>query len=137
MEKKKKSSEKKESGIRVLTKEELRESLQRVQAEFENSRKRLEKEKLEFVIVANAGLVKELLPLLDSMDAAEKSIGEQEAISKEKVVEGIELVKKQLLAILFSHGLKEIKSLGEKFDPMLHECVMQGREKGKQDGIVL
>ena len=66
--------------------EELRETLQRLQAEFENSRKRFEREKEEFARLANAGMVKELLPLLDSMDAAEASIREQKEISKEKAV---------------------------------------------------
>ena len=42
-----------------------------------------------------------------------------------------------MLAILVSHGLQEMKCIGQGFDPMLHDCVMQGREKGKQDNCVL
>jgi len=117
--------------------EELKETLQRVQAEFENSRKRLEKEKHEFSKLANATIVKELLPLLDSMEAAENGIREQDNVSKDEAVEGIELLKKQLLAILRSHGLEEIECLEKCFDPMLHDCVMQGKEKEKKDEIVL
>ncbi len=103
---------------------ELKETLQRTQAEFENSRKRLEKEKQDFVKVAEAGLVKELLPVLDSIGSAKDD-------------EGIPMIKKQLLAVLEKHGLGEIKSFGQKFDPMLHECVMQGKEPEKEDEIVL
>jgi len=116
---------------------ETRETLQIVQAEFENSRKRLEKEKQDFVRLANSGLVKELLPLLDSVEAAEEHLDDEREVRKEEALEGMELVKKQLLAILSSHGLGEIKALGQKFDPMLHDCVMQGFEKGKGEGIVL
>ena len=115
---------------------ELKETLQRLQAEFENSRKRLEKEKEDFSRLANAALVKELLPVLDSIDSAEKGLKSQ-AFSKEKAVEGIELIKKQLLAILSSQGLEEIKSTGQRFDPMLHECLTQACEKEKEDQVVL
>jgi len=111
---------------------ELRETLQRVQADFENSRKRLEKEKQDFVKVAEAGLVIELLALVDSIEAAEKQVQ-----GDELAVKGIESIKKQLLAILNSRGLEEIKSLGEKFDPMQHDCVLQGCEKEREDSIVL
>ncbi|MCK4883936.1 MAG: nucleotide exchange factor GrpE, partial [Candidatus Diapherotrites archaeon] len=62
---------------------ELKEALQRLQAEFENSRKRMEKEKQDFSRLANAGIVKELLPVLDSGEAAEKHLEEHEEISKE------------------------------------------------------
>jgi len=116
---------------------ELKESLQRVQAEFENSRKRLEREKQDFLRAANAGLAKELLQVLDSVDSAADKLDEQREVRKEEAVEGIELIKKQLLAILRSHGLKEIDCLGKTFDPMIHDCVVQGHDKSKGDGIVL
>lgn len=140
---KKKHPEKKKPGHAENKKqaknelEELRETLQRVQAEFENSRKRLDREKQEFVKAANAGLVKELLPLLDSVDAAQDQLDERRDVRKEEALEGIELIKKQLLAILKSHGLEEIKCLGKKFDPMLHDCVMKGSKKDKEEDIVL
>jgi molecular chaperone GrpE len=103
---------------------ELRETLQRTQAEFENSRKRLEKEKQDFLKAAEAGLVRDILPVLDSFDSAKEDPGAL-------------MIKKQLLAVLERHGLAEIKSLGQKFDPMLHECIMQGREPEKGDETVL
>jgi len=116
---------------------DLKETLQRVQAEFENSRKRLEKEKQDFALVANFHLMKEMLPVLDSIDAAEQGIARHESASRQDALKGIELIKKQLLAILSTHGLREIKCSGQRFDPMLHECVMQGNEKAKQDNCVL
>jgi len=117
--------------------QELREALQRLQAEFENSRKRLEKEKSEFVKVAKAGLVKELLPLLDSIEAGERHLKQEKEVSKGAALEGIESIKRQLLAVLKAEGLEEIGALGGKFDPMLHECVMQGKEEGKKDEEIL
>ena len=140
---KKKHPEKKKPGQAENKKpaknelEELRETLQRLQAEFENSRKRLDRERQEFTKAANAGLVKELLPLLDSVDAAQDQLDERRDVRKEEALEGIELIKKQLLAILKSHGLDEIKCLGKKFDPMLHDCVMKGKDQKKEEDLIL
>jgi len=124
---------------KILQKEfgEIKDTLQRVQAEFENSRKRMEKEKQEFSKHANSALVKELLPLLDSVDAAREKLDDQREVRKDEAVEGIELIQKQLLAILKVHGLQEIECKGKKFDPMKGDCVMQAKVKGKGDGIVL
>lgn len=116
---------------------ELKDALQRLQAEFENSRKRMEKEKDAFSKHANASLVKELLPLLDSVDAAREKLDDQREVRKDEAVEGIELIKKQLLAILKVHGLQEIECRGKKFDPMKGDCVMQATVKGKADNVVL
>ena len=131
----KKKDEKKDEKQQQL--DELKDTVQRVQAEFENSRKRLEKEKQDFLGQANAGIVKELLPLLDSVDSAEKNLEEAEEVSKEEAIKGIELIKKQLLAILKSHGLKEMKCIGKKLDPMQQEVLMQGKEEEKEEDIIL
>jgi molecular chaperone GrpE len=117
--------------------EELRDSLQRLQAEFENSRKRLEREKQDFAMLANAALVKELLPLIDSIDAAERHLKERENVPRDDALKGMELVKKQLLAVLGAHGLYAIECVGKQFDPMLEDCIMQGFDEKKGDGIVL
>ena len=117
--------------------DEIKDALQRVQAEFENSRKRLEKEKQDFLGNANAGIVKDFLPLLDSVESAEKNIGESEDFSKEDATKGVGLIKKQLLAILESHGLKEMDSVEKKFDPMKHDALMQGKEESMEEGIVI
>lgn len=116
---------------------ELRETLQRVQAEFENSRKRMEKESRDFASLANAGLVRQLLPLLDSIDAAEGQLEKQENVGREQALEGIKSVREQLLAVLKAEGLEEIEAEGRKLDPMLHECVAQESDSGKEDGVIL
>ncbi len=117
--------------------EELKDNLQRVQAEFENSRKRLEKEKKDFSGIANARLISDLLPLLDSMDAARERIDDTREIRKEEVIEGMESIQKQFFTVLKSQGLEEIKTVGKALDPMKEDCVMQGKDKKKKDGIVL
>lgn len=117
--------------------EEARETLQRVQADFENSRKRIEREKLDFALFANASLVKELLPLLDSIEAAERHLKEQGNVSRDDALKGMELVKRQLLAVLRAHGLSEIECVGQKFDPMVEDCVLQGKDGKKGDDVVL
>lgn len=128
---------KKEAGKHKAKLDEIKEALQRVQAEFENSRKRFEKEKLDFALFANASLVKELLPLLDSIDAAERHLGEQENVSRDDALKAMELAKKQLLAVLKAHGLRGIECIGKKFDPLLEDCVMQGKDEKKGDDVVL
>ena len=131
-EKKDGKKEKRETSLKQEI-SELKESLQRLQAEFENSRKRMEKERQVFSKMANAGLVKELLPLLDSIDAAEMHLEQQQEVGKEDALKGIESIKKQLLGVLKTEGLEGIECLNRKFDPMLHECVMQCKEKRRED----
>ena len=161
MEKEKESSEheKKEQGAKEVVKEkkehaakepgkekkqdlkqqlqELHETLQRVQADFENTCKRAEKEKTEFRQYANAVMVKELLSLLDSMDAAVEKLQNQENVKKEEMLNGLQMLRVQLLQLLQKHGLREIKCLGEKFNPMLHEALMQGCDESRQEDCVL
>ena len=117
--------------------QELRETLQRVQADFENTCKKTEKEKAEFRQFANAAMVKELLPLLDSMDAAVEKLQKQENVKKEEMLNGLRLLRMQLLRLLQMHGLQEIKCLGEKFNPMLHEALTQGWDESRQEDCVL
>ncbi len=115
----------------------LKDSMQRLQAEFENSRKRLEREKQEFALFANTELIKKLLPLLDSIEAAKEHFEKQENFSGKDCANGLELIKKQLLEILISEGLKRTKAVGKKFDPLLHDAVTEDCEEEKENEIVL
>ncbi|HIH16926.1 MAG TPA: nucleotide exchange factor GrpE [Candidatus Diapherotrites archaeon] len=103
---------------------ELTETLQRLQAEFENASKRMERERNEFLAYANAAFVRELLPFVDSLEQAGNE-------------EGVKLLRKQFLDILGRHGFMEIKCVGEKFDPSLHEVMLNAVDAGKPDGLVL
>ena len=110
---------------------ELTDTLQRLQAEFENYKKQIEKGKGEFVKYSKAELIYKLLPLLDTFEIALKNTSD-----KEKFVKGIEMVYAQLFSTLEREGLKPIEALGKKFDPYLHE-VMLKQESDKDEGVVL
>ena len=110
---------------------ELTETLQRTQAEFENYKKRVDKDKAEFVKYAKGEIIQKILPTLDTFEIAFKSTSD-----KEKFVKGIEMVYAQLFSLLEAEGLKKIESDGKKFDPYLHE-VMLKEKSDKEDGIIL
>jgi molecular chaperone GrpE len=86
---------------------------------------------------ANTETIRELLPLLDSFQAAIEKLEKQETVSKKEGLEGMMLLQKQLLSIMQKHGLREIKSTGEKFDPTLHEAMFKENNSEKEDGIIL
>ncbi|MFH1257258.1 MAG: nucleotide exchange factor GrpE [Candidatus Diapherotrites archaeon] len=120
-------------------KEELKDLAQRIQANFENYCKRVEKENIEFKKFSAAGVVKDLLPFIDSVDSAIEAMkkAQEKEIETGKVVAGIELLKKQLIEILKKEGLEEIKAKGTKFDPHLMEALMHESIEGKKDEEVL
>ena len=109
---------------------EYKEMLQRLQAEFENYRKRVEKETTAFKQYAVADVVNKLLPLLDSFELALSKVDK-----KDDTVKGFELIYAQLFDILEKQGLRQISSVGEQFDPTKHEALLQ--EEGEEKDIVL
>ena len=121
-----------EKAVEELKKkvDEYRDSLQRLQAEFENYRKRAEKESASACRYATAGFVKKLLPTLDSFEMALKA-----PENNEKFVKGVELIYAQLYSLLEDEGLKRIEAKGMELDPYRHEVLMQ--EKSDKDNIVL
>jgi len=100
--------------------EELKNRLLRLQADFDNYRKRARAEKEEHIEYANQELVKKLLPVLDNMDRACSSSED----SAEGVKEGLEKIAKQFKEILAKEGLNPIECEGEPFDPNCHEAVL-------------
>ncbi len=109
--------------------QELRETLQRLQAEFENYTKRAEKEKQEFRKYAEASLLKDLLPFIDSLDNAIEKIEKHEAASKEQAVNGVKELRKHFFRILEKHGLQNIESTGKIFNAELQECIESMHDK--------
>lgn len=104
--------------------QEYLSSLQRLQAEFENYRKRMLKEQTYVFETANQALVKALLPIVDNF---ERAIGHEagDAAAFAEYRQGVELVYQYLLDVLQKEGLEVIDSLGEQFDPHCHEAMMQ------------
>jgi len=110
-------------------KEEQFAAWQRSQADFANYRRRLEQERMELVKMAEAGLLRELLPVLDDLERAMSGLPAE--LRGLTWVEGILIIDRKLRAILDMHGLKPIEALGKEFDPFEHEAVIQEGEPGE------
>ena len=113
--------------------DDYRDMLKRVQAEFENYRKRMIKEQTAFVDRATSDLVDQLLPVLDSFELALKN-ADAAGADVGSVRKGVELVYAELLGVLEKAGLSRIEAEGKPFDPNVHEAVMQ--EEGAGEPVV-
>ncbi len=110
--------------------DEYLDSMRRMKAELENSRKRQERERTRLVQLASERLVKELLPVLDNLERALEVEGD--------IRMGVEATREQLLAVLEAEGLAPVASDGESFDPAVHEAVMgQPSEEHEEDTVIM
>ncbi len=109
---------------------ELTDTLQRLQAEFENYKKYVEKSKAEFVKYSNAEIIEKLLPILDSFELSLKNTAD-----KEKLIKGIELIYSQFHSLLEKQGLKKIEAKG-KFNLHLHEVLLKEESDKEEDTIL-
>ncbi|SFV54170.1 Heat shock protein GrpE [hydrothermal vent metagenome] len=119
---------------------EYKEKYIRAHADFENAKKRLEKDKMNAVSYANESFAKDILAVLDSFENALDSIesADKENASEvlEKMQEGVKLTYEQLKKVLEKNHIKEITSKGE-FDPEVHQAIMQvDSDAHKTDDIV-
>ena len=114
---------------------ELTNTLKRLQAEFENYKKRADKENINTIKKANVGLITELLPVLDSFELALKdnNCGNGEITKYRK---GMELIYTQLYSILEDQGLRAIDTRNQKFDPFKHEVLMVKESDEPEDKIL-
>ncbi len=113
-----------------LENRELLQTLQRVQADFENFQKRSTKEKEQSVQFGKALAFKEILEFLDSFDAALVHVNDDHR-------KGLENLRTQLLKILERNGIQLLVTLGKRFNPELQECLMQGNDPMQAEDIVL
>ena len=111
--------------------EELTNLLKKVQADFENYQKRVEKEKKQFTEFANKEFIKSILPLLDSFELALKNTSD-----KKEFVKGVELIYSQFFSLLEANGVKKIEAKGKKFDPYLHEALMQEKSDKEEETVL-
>ena len=107
------------------------QDLKRLQAEFENYRKRILKEQTDFAERASAGVVGSLLGVLDNFDLAVAAA--EETHDFEKMLRGVEMVYGELKEVLGGAGLSPIEAKGKPFDPNLHEAALEvpGSEEGE------
>ena len=103
----------------------------RLMADFQNYKKRVEKEKSDIYSYANEKLVTELLNVLDNFERALEHEGEDKSFH-----EGMQMIFKQLFDVLEKSGLKEIPALGEEFDPNFHNAVMNEDTEEYESGTV-
>ncbi|MCF8010470.1 MAG: nucleotide exchange factor GrpE [Clostridiales bacterium] len=107
--------------------------LTRLQSDFNNFRKRIQKEKEDLSKYAGETLVNKILPVLDNFQrAVETSSGESE-----KLLEGVEMIYRQLYEVLESEGLQPVAAVGEEFDPNQHEAVIQEEIDQYEDNTVI
>jgi len=114
----------------------LYDRLLRKQAEFENYKKRMDREKSEFTQFASAELMKELLNALDSFDLAIRNAA-AEGKGAENTLRGFELIYKQLQDTLARFGLKPVEARGRKFDPNFHQAVSTQQTKEVEENTVI
>src|SRR5437867_2463343 len=114
----------------------LFDRLLRKQAEFENYKKRMDREKSEFMQFASSELMKELLNALDSFDLAIRNAA-AEGKGGENTLRGFELIYKQLQDTLTRFGLKPIEAKGKKFDPNFHQAVSTQPTKDVEENTVI
>lgn len=114
--------------------EDLTATLKRVQAEYENYKKRMEREWSEKVRMSSEKVIADLLPLLDTLDKALETAKKDDA--PKNLYTGLEGIHRQFLQVLQRHGLKEVKTSG-KLDPFEHEALMREELEDCEDGKIL
>lgn len=108
----------------------------RLQADFDNTRKRLEKEKQDFVKFANEGIIIELLNILDDLERTVEFAQSQNQ-NLPVFLKGVEMILAHLYEMLKEHGVKPIEAQGKIFDPNLHEALMQAEDKDLPEHTVV
>ena len=116
-------------------KEEFLAGWQRERANFLNYKKEETERFKDIIKYANEEFILKILPVLDNFEKAEKEIPED--MKENQYLKGLLQIKIQLLDFLKNQGLKEIQSLGKKFDPNFHEVVEEVEVKDKESGIVI
>jgi len=117
-------------------KEELNDKLLRKTAEFDNYRKRTEREFLDRIQNANERLITELLPVLDDMERFLEH-SKQHTNEINSLIEGSELIYKKFISVLEKEGLQPMQSTGEDFDPEKHDALMQTESKDTESGKII
>lgn len=115
--------------------EEYLNDVRRLKAEFENYKKRIDREYLDRVNSASINLAKNLLPVLDDLQRAITAAVEHE--DTEKIVDGLRLVNNHFMKVLEDEGITQVPALGEIFDPRYHEAVMKVESDDAEDDQVI
>ncbi len=115
---------------------QLKDKYLRIYAEFENARKRMDRERQEFIKYANEGLIAEFLNILDNL---ERSVEAAQAKHEDYAafLQGVEMIMAQIHEMLKKNSVRPIDAKGQMFDPHCHEILMQEEFEGVEEGTVL
>jgi len=121
-------------GVEALRKErdELRDQILRKRAEFENYRKRVERDRELSAADATAAVLKAIIPTVDNLDRALEATGAEETLRQ-----GVELTRRELLALLDRQGVKLEDPIGKPFDPERHQALSHEVVRGAREGTVV
>lgn len=114
--------------------EELKDKLMRQMAEFENFRKRSEKEKAQMFEIGAKSIIEKILPVIDNFERGLGTISEEE--KEGAFAQGIEKIYKQMVTSLEEAGVTAIEAVGKEFDPNLHNAVMHAEDENLGENIV-
>lgn len=131
--KKKPKGDKKQDAMKEKV-EELEDRVKRQMAEFDNFRKRTEKEKTAMFEVGAKSVIEKILPVVDNFERGLASVPEEEKGSA--FAEGMEMIYKQLMTELEKMEVKPILAIGEEFNPDFHNAVMQVESEEYESGVV-
>ena len=119
----------------------IQEKLLRSMAETENQRRRFEKEKQEAFEFGGFNFARESLSLLDNIDRAINSFKNDESFKKNqefnKIIDGIEIIKKDLVSIFKKNGIEPIECINKKFDPNIHQAMLEVENSTEEPGVVV
>jgi molecular chaperone GrpE len=104
-----------------------------LRADLENYKKRAAREREEYVKYASESLILEILNVYENLERAVEVARKKD----DSMAKGLEMIYSELKSVLEMHGLKPIRTLGEKFDPYLHEAVMQSVDNDHEDNTIL
>ena len=129
--KKKEKKDKKDEKI-----EELNDRLMRQMAEFDNFRKRSEREKSQMFEIGAKDMVEKILPVIDNMERGLATVT-PEALENDAFAQGMEKVYRQFMTVLEQAGVKPIEAVGNEFNPDFHNAVMHVEDDGVGENIVV
>jgi len=132
--KKKKDKDSKKTDALKEKIEELEDRTKRQMAEFDNFRKRTEREKATMFDMGERSVIEKILPIVDNFERGLKTVPEEEAESG--FANGMNMIYKQLIDELDKLGVKPIEAVGQPFDPNFHNAVMQVEKEDMESGIV-
>ena len=117
--------------------EGVRDQHLRLQADFENHRKRTLKERQDAHAYGHEGVVRDLLSTVDNLDRALEAAIQSETADLESMLQGVEMVRRELLGVLSTHAVNVIEAEGAAFDPNLHEAMAQKEDESVPPGTVI